>query len=175
MAGHSKWAQIKHKKGVTDQKRGLLFSKLLKAVSVAARENPDPKFNPRLRTTIEKARAANVPNENIERAISKSSEEKSLVEVVLEAYGPEKSAFVISGITDSSNRTISEVRHLLEELGLKPGEQGSVLWSFEKKDGEWHPKFTQPVSDTAKKKIEEAIVALEEHPDVERVVTNIAP
>ncbi len=173
MSGHSKWAQIKHKKGATDQKRGLLFSKLLKAISVAARENPDPQFNPRLRTTIQTARDANVPNENIDRAVSRSSEEKDLLEVVLEAYGPEKSALVILGITDNSNRTIAEVRHLIVGLGLKPAEQGSVLWSFEKTNGEWKPKFAQPVSAEAKKKIEDVVAALEDHADVQKVITNV--
>jgi YebC/PmpR family DNA-binding regulatory protein len=173
MSGHSKWSQIKHKKGATDQKRGLLFSKLLKAVSVAAKENPDPQFNPRLRTTIQTARDANVPNENIERAITRSSEEKNLEEVVLEAYGPEKSALVVLGITDSRNRTIAEVRHLMEKLGLKPAEQGSVLWSFEKTQGEWKPKFTQLLSDATKQKVQEIVSSLEEHPDVQKVITNL--
>ncbi len=174
MSGHSKWSQIKHKKGATDQKRGLLFSKLLNAVSVAARENPDPTFNPRLRTTIETARAANVPNENIERAVKRSSESKNLEEVIMEAYGPEKSAFVILGITDNTNRTIAEVRHLIEELGAKPADPGSVLWSFERAGGEWKPKFLQSTSEAAKAKIAEVIAALEEHPDVQKVITNTA-
>jgi YebC/PmpR family DNA-binding regulatory protein len=173
MSGHSKWSQIKHKKGATDQKRGALFSKLLKAVSVAAKDNPDPNFNPRLRTTIETARKANVPNDNIERAIKRSSEEKELEEIILEAYGPEKSALVLFCITDNRNRTVAEVRHLIEELGLKPASQGSVLWSFEQHDGAWQPKFKQPVSEEAKQKISEILETLEAHEDVQSVITNI--
>jgi len=182
MAGHSKWSQIKNKKGITDQKRGALFSKLLKAIAIAARTNPDPQFNPRLRSMIEKAKAANVPNENIERAIKKSSEEKNLEEVVIEAYGPGKSALIIEGITDNKNRTIHEIRHILEEKGAKMGEPGSVLWSFEQNAdsrgldadsrGNWQAKYKQSISEEAKKKLQELIAKLEEHNDVQKVITN---
>ena len=172
MSGHSKWSQIKHKKGATDEKRGLLFSKLLRAISVAARENPDPAWNPRLRTTIEKARAANVPHENIERAIKRSSATDALDEIALEAYGPEKSAFIIVAVTDNRNRTIAEVRHLLEASGAKNAGEGSVRWSFEHAAGAWTPKFIQHVSADAKGKIAAIIATLEAHPDVEQVITN---
>jgi len=173
MSGHNKWSQIKNKKGAADQKRGVLFSKLLKAISIAARDETNPDFNPRLRTLVEKAKENNVPNENIDRAINKAAEAGNLEEVIIEAYGPEKSAFIILGITDNKNRTVSEVKHLLSKNGFKPAEQGSVLWSFEKKDGEWTPQFQQSISDTAKEKIREAISEVEEHADVQRVITNI--
>src|SRR3989338_11296018 len=109
MSGHSKWSQIKHKKGTTDQKRGQLFSKLLKAISIAAKKEPNPLYNPRLRSVIEKAKENSVPQENIERAISKASEEKNLDEVIIEAYGPEGAALIIQGVTDNTNRTVAEV------------------------------------------------------------------
>ncbi len=172
MSGHSKWHQIKHKKEAADEKRSALFSKLLKAVSVAAREGPNPDANPRLRTTIEKAREANVPSENIERAISKSAEAKNLVEVTIEAYGPEKSALIIKGITDSKNRTVAEVRHIIEEHGAKFAEPGSVLWSFEWHGGEWRPKFLPPLSPQGKSALDTLTSAIEAHPDVQRVTTN---
>lgn len=175
MAGHSKWHQIKHKKGVTDQKRGQLFSKLLKAISIAAKQEPNPDFNPRLRSAVEKAKQNNVPNENIERAINKASEEKNLEEVLIEAYGPEGVAIIIEGITDNKNRTINEVRHLLDENGGKMATQGSVLWSFDLPAGgknEWTPKFKQPVSDEVKQKIESLVQIIEEHEDVQCVITN---
>lgn len=173
MSGHSKWHQIKHKKGTTDQKRGALFSKLLKAISVAARDNPNPDWNPRLRTMIEKAKAANVPNDNIERALKRSSEEKDLEEITIEAYGPEKVALIVSAVTDNRNRTIAEVRAIITEHGAKPAEQGSVLWSFAKIEGEWKPSFTQDVSPEGKMKIDALISELEEHDDVSAVITNM--
>ncbi|TSC66971.1 MAG: hypothetical protein CEO19_417 [Parcubacteria group bacterium Gr01-1014_73] len=183
MSGHSKWAQIKHKKGVTDQKRGQLFSKLLNVVAVAARDNPDPEFNPRLRAAMEKARAANVPGENIERAIKKSAEAKNLDEVTIEAYGPGGTAMIIIGITDNKNRTIAEVKNILSEAGAKMADPGSVLWSFDPPaptvpsgpagGGEWQPKFKQPATEETKQKIAALTERLEEREDVEKVVTNL--
>ncbi len=172
MSGHNKWSQIKGKKGVTDQKRGVLFSKLLRAISVAAKQNPKPDANPRLRSAIEKAKENKVPLENIERAISKASEEKDLEELLIEAYGPEKVGILIEAITDNSNRTISEIRHLLDENGAKMATQGSVLWSFEKTGMEWKAKFQQPISDAGKQKLQELVSKLEEREDVQRVITN---
>ncbi len=173
MSGHSKWHQIKHKKGVTDQKRGQLFSKILKAVSVAARDNPDPQFNPRLRTLIEKAKINNIPSDNIERALKKSSDDKELYEVVIEAYGPEKTALIIEGITDNKNRTIAEIKTILSENGAKMADQGSVLWAFKSIHGQWQAQFPQIVSDTTRKKISELMEKLEAHEDVQGVISNI--
>ncbi|MEK7555028.1 MAG: YebC/PmpR family DNA-binding transcriptional regulator [Patescibacteria group bacterium] len=174
MSGHSKWHQIKHKKGATDQKRGALFSKLVKAISVAARDNPSPDTNPRLRTMIEKAKQANVPNENIERAMKRSSEAKELEEVTIEAYGPDKVALIIIAVTDNQNRTIAEVKAIITKHGAKPAHQGSVLWSFTKTDGEWHPSFTQPPTPEGQTKLDALIADLEAHDDVSSVVTNAA-
>ena len=172
MSGHSKWHQIKHKKEATDQKRGQLFSKLLNLVVVAARDNPDPQFNPRLRTAVDKARTANVPNENIERAIKKSTERKSLEEVVIEAYGPEGSALIIYGITDNKNRTIAEVRTILNAGGAKMADPGSVLWLFKNVRGEWQPNFNQLISEVGKQKLNYLIRSLEDHSDVQKIITN---
>src|SRR3989344_1522407 len=105
MSGHSKWHQIKHKKGAADQKRGVAFSKLLNAISVAAKTESNPDFNPRLRSAVEKARESNVPKDNIERAINKAKESSGLEEVLIEAYGPEGVAVIIEAITDNKNRT----------------------------------------------------------------------
>ncbi len=174
MSGHSKWSQIKHKKGATDQKKAAVFSKLLNAIAVAARENPNPDFNPRLRSTIEKARAANVPGENIERAINKSGETKQLEEVIIEAYGPEGCALIIEGITDNTNRTIQQVRQILADHGAKMAEQGSVRWAFEHTGGAWRAKFPQSVSSDAQKDLAALVSDLEEHADVQRIITNAA-
>jgi len=172
MSGHSKWSQIKHQKGAADLKRGRLFSKLLKAVSIAAKNEPNPNFNPRLRSTIEKAKENNVPQENIERAVRGAAEEKNLEDLVIEAYGPEGAQLLIEAITDNRNRTISEIKHLLTEQETKMAGPGSVLWAFEKINNEWRAKFPQTISAGAKEKLTNLISALEEHEDVQRVITN---
>ncbi len=173
MSGHNKWSQIKNQKGTTDKKRGQLFSKLLKAISIAAKTETNPQFNPRLRSAIEKAKENNVPQDNIERAINKASEEKNLGDIIVEAYGPEGSAIIIEGITDNTNRSISEIKHILTKQGGKIANPRSVLWSFEKKSGDWQAKFPQTISEPAKEKLNQLIEALEEREDVQRIITNI--
>ncbi|MEK7191933.1 MAG: YebC/PmpR family DNA-binding transcriptional regulator [Patescibacteria group bacterium] len=172
MSGHNKWSQIQHKKSVTDAKRGALFSKLLAAISVAAKQELNPSANPRLRSAIEKAKENKVPQENIERAISKAAEQKNLEEVLIEAYGPEGVGLIIEAITDNKNRTTSEIRHLLDENGAKMATPGSVLWSFEKQGMEWKAKFQQPISEEGKIKLQKLIEILENHDDVQRVISN---
>jgi len=167
MSGHNKWTQIKHQKGAADKKRGLLFSKIIKAISVAAREEPNPEFNPRLRTLIAKARAEAVPNDTIERALKKQDAE-NLEELTLEAYGAAGIAFLISIITDNRNRTISEIKHVLGEHEGKLAGEGSVRWAF---DGDT-PKFPQAVSENDAEKITTLKDALESHDDVQVVITN---
>lgn len=172
MAGHSHWKQIQHKKGAADTERGQLFSKLLNAISIAAKGEPNPEFNPRLRTAIEKAKENQVPSLNIERAIKKASGAKNLEEIVIEAYGPERVAMIIEGIADNKNRSISEIRTLLNENSAKMANQGSVLWAFEKINNEWKAKFTQALSDEGKQKIAALIEKLEGRNDVQKVTTN---
>lgn len=174
MSGHSKWSQIKHKKAVTDAKKSKTFSKVLGAIAVAARGNNDPDQNPRLRTLIEKARAEGVPNENIERALQKSKESETLVELVIEAYGPEKTAMIIEAITDSSNRTIAEVRNILHEYSAKPADPGSVRWLFERKNpgDPWIPKFKKPISQAGQETLRRLIEALTGHSDVHHITTD---
>ncbi len=137
MAGHSKWANIKRRKGAQDAKRGNLFQKLVKAIIVAAREGgPDPAMNMRLKAAIERAKAASVPNDNIIRGIKKGSGElegSQFDEIVYEAYGPNGVAILIEVLTDNRNRTASEMRALLTRNGGNLGESGSVGWMFERK------------------------------------------
>lgn len=132
MSGHSKWSQIKHKKGVTDKKRGQLFSKLSKLISLAARKNAHPETNMELRNAIEQARSFDVPNDNIERAIKKASDKLAaqLEELIIEAIGPGGIALKIKAITDSRNRTIAEIKHILNENNAKLVPPGSVSWMF---------------------------------------------
>lgn len=136
MAGHSKWAQIKRQKAANDQARGKLFSKLGREISVAARTGGDPDFNPRLRTAIENAKAQNMPNDNIERAIKKGTGQlpgASYEETTYEGYGPGGAALFFECVTDNQNRTIAELRHLLDKKGGNLGQTGSVSWMFERK------------------------------------------
>lgn len=176
MAGHSHWAGIKHKKGAKDAKRGVLFSKLLAAVSIAAKTEQNPQFNPRLRTAVEKAKEANVPQDNIARAIQKAADKSdNLEEIMMEAYGPGGTAILIEAITDNRNRTTSEMKHLLSEIGCKWAEPGSVLWAFELRPGETPlAKFPQKLSDEEEAKLRNIVDAINEHDDVQKVTTNSA-
>ncbi|MBK3333144.1 YebC/PmpR family DNA-binding transcriptional regulator [Persephonella atlantica] len=137
MAGHSKWHNIRHKKAKMDAKRGQLFTKLLREITVAAKQGGgDPEFNPRLRIAIEKAKKANMPIENIERAIKRGTGELEGVnyeEVVYEGYGPEGVAIIVECLTDNRNRTTSEVRHLFTKHGGNLGSSGCVSFLFEEK------------------------------------------
>ncbi|NCN52982.1 hypothetical protein GW950_00785 [Candidatus Wolfebacteria bacterium] len=175
MSGHNKFSKIKHKKGAADLKRGKLFGKLLKAISIAAKNGNDPQFNPRLRSAIDQAKKENVPSDNIDRAINKSSEAKDLKEVVIEAYGPEGVAMIIEAITDNSNRTINEIRHILDKNDTKMANPGSVLWMFNAPSGEkaWEVKFPQNVSRETKDRLERIIEKIEEHEDTQKVTTNV--
>lgn len=135
MSGHSKWSTIKRQKGAADAKRGQLFTKLAREISVAARQGqPDPEYNFRLRLAVDRARAASMPKENIERAISRAAGEGSgdnFDEVYYEGYGPGGAALMILAMTDNRNRTVGEVRAVLTRAGGTLGESGSVGWMFD--------------------------------------------
>jgi YebC/PmpR family DNA-binding regulatory protein len=137
MAGHSKWASIKHKKKATDAKRGQLFTKLARAIAVAARDGGDPDGNPALANAIQKAKDARMPKANIERAVAKGTgadaDAAAIEAVVYEGYGPGGVAVLVEAFTDNRNRTGSEVRHAFASSGGSLGEPGSVAWIFEKK------------------------------------------
>jgi len=137
MSGHSKWSSIKHKKGAADAKRGKIFSKLIKEITVAARlGGGDPDGNPRLRTAIQAAKAENMPKDNIERAIKKGTGELEGVayeEVIYEGYGPGGVALLVECLTDNKNRTVADIKHILDRHGGNLGEPGCVAWMFEKR------------------------------------------
>lgn len=136
MSGHSHWAGIKYKKGLADLKRGQAFSKLAREIEIAAREGGDPNFNPKLRVAIEKAKDLRLPTENIERAIKRGTGElkaEKLQEVLFEAYGPAGIAIIIEGITDNKNRTLGEIKQILNQNGGKLVSEGAVKWMFERK------------------------------------------
>ncbi len=172
MSGHSKWAQIKRKKEATDEKRGKIFSKLLRTISLAAKSNPNPEGNAELRRAIDEARRANVPKENIERALQRAGEAKALEEVVIEAYGPEGTALAIRCETDNKNRTIQEVKVILRDHNGKWADPGSVTWAFDPSN--WSAKFPVTVSEHAAEQLQELSDALLEHEDVVEVHTNVS-
>lgn len=135
MSGHSKWSTIKRTKGAADAKRGLLFSKLGKRISIAVREGGggDPASNFKLRVAIEKAKEVSMPNDNIERAIKKglgTDGGQAIEEVVYEGYGPFGTAFIIEAATDNKNRTVSSIKHILSKNNGNLGASGSVAWQF---------------------------------------------
>src|SRR6266542_921408 len=136
MSGHSKWATIKHKKAALDAKRGKAFTRIIKEITIAARNGGDPDGNPRLRTAILAAKAVSMPADNIKKAVMRGTGELEggqIEEVMFEGYGPGGAAVLVNVATDNRNRTVSEIRHAFSKNGGNMGEQGSVAWMFERK------------------------------------------
>jgi len=137
MSGHNKWSTTKHKKGKEDARRGKIFTKLARYIIVAVKEGgADPEYNPALKTAIEKAKAENMPNDNIERALKKGAgdgDSSNYETIIYEGYGPEGIAVVVECLTDNRNRTAADVRHAFDKHGGNLGQNGSVLFMFEKK------------------------------------------
>ena len=137
MSGHNKWSSIKDKKGKEDAKRGKIFTKIARMISVAVREGgPDPDYNPSLKSAIEKAKAENMPNDNIQRAIKKGSGEDSgasYEKIIYEGYGPEGVAVIVNCLTDNRNRTAADIRHAFDKFGGNLGQNGSVIFMFDHK------------------------------------------
>lgn len=137
MSGHSKWSTIKHKKAAVDKKRGKIFTTLTKEITIAAREGGgDPTFNNRLGLAVEKAKAANMPKDNIERAIKRGTGElegSELVELMYEVYGPNGIGILVEAVTDNKNRAVAELRHVVNKNGGNMGDAGSVAWQFTRK------------------------------------------
>ena len=137
MSGHSKWSTIKRKKGVADAKRGAVFTRLARELAIAARDGGDPDSNFRLRLAVDKARAENMPKDNIDRAIKKGTgEDKDSAvweEIMFEGYGPHGSALMVTCVTDNRNRTVPDIRHAFSKYGGNMAEQGAVAWQFDRK------------------------------------------
>jgi YebC/PmpR family DNA-binding regulatory protein len=162
MSGHSKWSQIKFKKAVTDAKKSKLWSKVAAQIIIASREKGgDPAANATLKTLIDKAKAVNMPNDNIERAIKRGTGQlpgEKMEEMLYEAYGPGGTAILIEAITDNKNRTTSEIKHILGEHGGKLAESGSVKWMFK-------PNYKLQITNYKKRKEEIELAAIEEGAD----------
>jgi len=177
MSGHNKWSKIKHQKAITDVRKGMVFSKIIKAITIAARKGENPEMNSDLRMAIEKAKEVNVPHDRIENAIKKSTGEnrtEQLEEATYEAYGPNGTPIIIEIITDNKNRTLSEIKHILTKNNGKLAESGSVKYLFNKKDKDWIPKYSINITDKKlKEKLKTLFNALKEHDDVQEIYSNI--
>jgi len=169
MAGHSKWAKLKHKKGTSDAKKSALFSKLVRFIAVEARKAKGDRSAPNLRAAVDKARAANMPSENIDRAIEKASQSGELEPVTYEAYGPGGVAILIKTITQNRNRTVAELKHILSKNGGVLAEAGSVKWQFDEKGGAKFPVAAQEKDAAALRNL---LAELEGEEDVQEIFTN---
>jgi YebC/PmpR family DNA-binding regulatory protein len=174
MAGHSKWAQIKHKKAATDAKKSKVFSKLVRFLTVEAKKAGGDRNAPGLRLAIEKARAANMPSENIDRAIERAASDggAAMEAVLYEAYGPGGVAILMTGLTDNRNRSAAEIKHLLSKHGLSLAAPGSAAWAFTKTAEGYAPQNTIDLSDTDLAALEKLVDELDEHDDVQEISTN---
>ena len=148
-----------------------MFSKFLRTISVTAQSDPNPSTNSSLRAAIDRARENNVPQDNIDRSIKRSSETTNLERLVLEGYGPEGIAIIITATTNSKNRTVAEVKKIIADHHGKWADPGSVLWAFTQGDGGWEAKFPQVVSEKAEEDLIELINALDDHDDVDDIYT----
>lgn len=181
MSGHSHFASIKHKKEITDQKRGKIFSKLSRQISVAAREKGgETSTNPALKVAIERAKEFNLPKENIERAIKKGTGElegAKLESVLFEAYGPGGIAIIIEGITDNKNRTLGEIKQILNQNGGKLAGEGAVRWMFERKEKEgrleWLAKYEMEIAEKDKETCQRLFEDLDESEAVQEIYSNL--
>ena len=172
MSGHSKWSTIKHKKAATDAKRGKIFSKISRLISIAAKE----KSNSRLRVAIETAQKANMPKDKIEHAIKRGAGQldgAAIEKITYEAYGPAGIALIIEGITDNKNRTLSEVKSILNKFGGKLAEIGSVKYMFERQSDKWIPKYPMRTDPKTKEQLEKLFEALDDNDDIQGIYSNL--
>lgn len=176
MSGHSKWSSIKHKKAVVDAKRGKEFGKLAHLITVESRLAGGDPSTPSLKAVIDKAKAANMPKDNIERAIQKGvgGDGGTMDAITYELYGPAGVAILVDTLTDNRNRTVQELKHLVATLGYQLAEPGAASWAFEKEGGEMKATTTTSVTGEDEEKLSSLIDAIEEHTDVQQVYTNAA-
>ena len=176
MSGHNKWAQIKHKKAITDSKKSKIFSKLVRFIAVEAKLS-DGKDSPGLRAAIEKAKKVNMSKDIIEKAVKKAGEPSAKMEsITYEAYGPGGVGIMIETLTDSKNRTAQDIKHILSKNGFALAGIGSVTWAFKKEISPegliWKPINTTALSDEDLELLDKLVEDLEENDDVQDVYTN---
>jgi len=174
MSGHNKWSQIKHKKAKTDGAKAKVYSKYSKLIASEARIAKGDKNSPGLRAAIERARAEDVTNDVIDRAVKKATEAggATLETIVYEAYGPGGVAMIIEALTDNKNKAAQEVKHALSKNGFSLASIGSASWAFEKKEGKWNPTTTTELADADLSLLENLVSDLEECEEVQEVFTN---
>ncbi len=173
MAGHNKWSKIKRQKEKTDGQKAKVFGKMVKLISVEAKKANGNISSPGLKAAIEKAKSFNVPNDNIERAIKKSSEAKEMELVVYEAYGPGGCAMIIEALTDNKNRANQEIKTIMSKNGFQMAGIGAASWAFSHNPGEdWIPTSTIPLSEEDGEKLSKLIDELEESDEVNDIYTN---
>jgi len=173
MSGHNKWSQIKHRKAASDAKKSQLFSKLARLISLEAKKAKGDSNAPGLKAVIEKARKANMPNENIERAIKKATEvSENLESIIYEAYGPGGVALIIETLTDNKNRTAQEIKHILSLNNANLTGVGSATWAFKKEGAEWVPTVKVSLNDPELHALDKLVSDLEDLNDVSNVYTN---
>jgi YebC/PmpR family DNA-binding regulatory protein len=173
MSGHSKWSTIKHKKALTDAKKSKVFSKIASLITISARKGGDPNKNPNLRTMLEKAREVNMPKENVERAIKRGTGEiggVALEEVTYGAFGPGGVALLITAITDNKNRTLSDIKQILNSHNAKFAESSSIQWMFRREGPDWVANSPMKIEDEA---IENQLVALYDALDEQQDVSEV--
>lgn len=177
MSGHSKWSQIKHKKASTDAKKGQLFSKLVKEITVAVKSGgASQEGNLRLRSAIERGKSLGLPKDNIERAIGRAAgggKDANLKEFLYEVLGPGGVFIIVTGITDNTNRTLNELKRILGEFRAKLTNPGSLLWNFDRKGQGFVPKTYIEIDPLAKEPLDKLLNSLQEHEDVQEVYTNV--
>lgn len=176
MSGHNKWSKIKNQKGADDAKKSKVFAMLSKKITVESKLAKGDKNNPSLRKAVEKAREANMPNDKIDNAISKGMGVggAEMTEVRYEAYGPGGAAIIVEGITDNKNRMTPEIKHIISDAGGTLGAEGSVIWAFDKTDGEWTAKMPTELSDVDKIALENLLEKIDNYEDVENIYTNVS-
>ena len=177
MSGHSHAKTIRHQKNITDQKRGQMFSKMARVISIAVKEGgPNPETNNKLRAAMEQAKQFNMPKDNIERAVKQATggeKEANLEEVIFEAYGPGGIAIIIEGITDNKNRTLGEIKQILNQYGGKLVGVGGVRWLFEKKPNEWVAKQEIEPTEKDKESCQKLFEALDDNEAVQEIYSNL--
>lgn len=176
MSGHNKWSKIKNKKAVTDAQKSKVFGKLVRFIAVESKKAKGDINSPGLRAAIEKAKAENVPSDNIERAIKKGigSEGGEMEQITYESYGPGGCALIIEALTENRNKAAQEIKHILSKNGFELAVPGSAAWAFKKQPGEseWIPQSTMQISQEDGEKLSLLIEELEENDEVQEVFTN---
>lgn len=173
MAGHNKWAQIKRQKGKTDAQKSKVFGKFARLITVEAKKAGGDRNAPGVRAIVERARAENMTNDNIDRAIRRATETKEAMEAITyEAYGPGGCALMIEALTDNKNKAAQEVKFILSEKGFALANPGSAAWAFTKEGASWKPTTTVPLSEEDLEALAALVEALEDNDEVQEVFTN---